>query len=78
VTVRRPWRAVASYRLAPGLRPVVAGRCYRATKAGLTRFVDEHRAAGCEVRVWRVETIPEVDDLVSAATDPSPSVSSPS
>jgi hypothetical protein len=72
----RPWRAVASYRLGPGLRPVVAGRCYRATEAGLARFVDEHRAAGCEVTVWKVEALPEVDALVSAATAPSPSVPS--
>jgi hypothetical protein len=77
VTTRRPWRAVASWRLAPGLPPVVAGRCYRATEKGLARFVDEHRAAGCEVTVWKVEPIPEVDEQL-AATAPSPPVPSPS
>lgn len=75
MTVRRPWRAVASYRLAPGLRPVVVGRCYRATEAGLRRFVEEHEAAGCEVRVWQVRPIPEVEQQL-AATAPSPSVPS--
>lgn len=73
---RRPWRAVASWRLAPGLAPVVAGRCYRATEEGLSRFVDEHRAAGCEVRVWKVEPIPEVDEQLVAATPPAGSVPS--
>jgi hypothetical protein len=73
---RRPWRAVASWRLAPGLPPVVAGRCYRATEEGLDRFVREHRAAGCDVRVWKVEPIPEVEEAL-AATPPSPSVPSP-
>jgi hypothetical protein len=72
---RRPWRAVASYRLTPGLRPVVVARCYRATEEGLGRFVDEHRVAGCEVRVWKVEPIPEVEQQL-AATPPSPSVPS--
>ena len=72
----RPWRAVASHRLAPGLPPVVAGRCYRATRAGLDRFVAEHEQAGCTVTVWRVEAIPEVDTLVAAATAPTPPVPS--
>ncbi len=71
----RRWRAVASYRLAPGLRPVVVGRCYRATREGLRRFVDEHEAAGCSVDVWEVLPIPEVEQL--AATVPSPPVPSP-
>jgi hypothetical protein len=71
----RRWRAVASYRLAPGLRPVVVARCYRATRAGLDRFVAEHEAAGCSVAVWEVRPIPEVEQL--AATPPSPSVPSP-
>lgn len=74
---RRPWRAVASYRLAPGLRPVVMGRCYRATEDGLRRFVEEHEAAGCEVTVWQVQPIPEVEQQL-AATSPSPPVPSPS
>lgn len=73
---RRPWRAVASWRLAPGLRPAVVGRCYRATEEGLSRFVDEHTAAGCEVTVWKVEPIPEVDEQL-AATPPASSVPSP-
>jgi hypothetical protein len=71
----RPWRAVASYRLAPGLPPVVAGRCYRATEEGLQRFIDEATAAGCEVRVWQVQPIPEVEEAL-AATPPSPPVPS--
>jgi hypothetical protein len=50
----RPWRAVASYRLAPGLPPVVVGRCYRATERGLDRFIREHEAAGCTVTTWQV------------------------
>jgi hypothetical protein len=75
--VRRPrrWRAVASYRLAPGLRPVVVARCYRATRAGLDRFVAEHETAGCAVAVWEVRPIPEVEQL--AATAGSPPVPSP-
>jgi hypothetical protein len=71
----RPWRAVASYRLAPGLRPAVVGRCYRATRAGLDRFVDEHTAAGAHVEVWKVQPIPEVNRQL-AATSPSPPVPS--
>ncbi len=71
----RRWRAVASYRLASGLRPVVVGRCYRSTRAGLDRFVAKHKAAGCAVEVWEVLTLPEVED---AATPPSPPVPSPS
>lgn len=72
---RRPWRAVSSYRLTPGLRPVVVGRCYRATRAGLDRFVALHEAAGCTVIVWKVEPIPGVEE--AAATAPSPPVPSP-
>ncbi len=72
---RSRWRAVASYRLAPGLRPVTVGRCYRATRAGLDRFVREHEAAGCEVTVWEVLPIPEVEH--AAATAGSPPVPSP-
>lgn len=67
---RRPWRAVASYRLAPGLRPVVVGRCYRATRAGLDRFVDAHTAAGCTVTVWEVQAIPEVEEAAATAGSP--------
>ncbi len=74
---RRPWRAVASYRLAPGLRPVVTGRCYRATREGLARFIEEHTAAGCEVTVWKVQPLPGVDEQL-AATHLPPSVPSPS
>jgi hypothetical protein len=74
VSRARRWRAVASYRLAPGLRPVVVARCYRATRAGLDRFVDEHTAAGCSVDVWEVLPIPEVEE--AAATAGSPSVPS--
>jgi hypothetical protein len=73
VTRSRRWRAVASYRLAPGLRPVVAGRCYRATRKGLDRFVALHEGAGAVVTVWEVRPIPEVE----AATSPSPPVPSP-
>jgi hypothetical protein len=69
---RRPWRAVASYRLAPGLRPVVAGRCYRATREGLDRFVEEHTAAGCEVSVWKVQPIPEVEQQLAASVSSTP------
>lgn len=76
MTTRRPWRAVASFRIAPGVRPYVVARCYRATEAGLARFVDEYRSTGHEVTVWEVKPIPEVDALVSAATTPSPSVPS--
>ena len=71
----RRWRAVASYRLAPGLRPVVVGRCYRATEEGLRRFVDEHEAAGCTVTTWEVRPLPEVDEQLAATTG-SPSVPS--
>jgi hypothetical protein len=65
--VIRPWRAVASYRLAPGLRPVVTGRCYRATRAGLDRFIAEHEAAGCTVAVWEVQEIPGVTAVTRPA-----------
>lgn len=57
----RLWRAVASYRLGPGLAPVVVGRCYRATRPGLDRFIAEHEAAGCQVQVWQVQPIPGVE-----------------
>jgi hypothetical protein len=70
----RPWRAVASYRLAPGLRPITVARCYRATREGLDRFIDEHEAAGHAVTVWQVRPIPEVEQ--AAATAPSPPVPS--
>jgi len=63
----RPWRAVASWRLAPGLQPVVIGRCYRATREGLDRFIRDHEAAGATVTVWRVQPIPEVADAIQAA-----------
>lgn len=66
----RPWRAVASWRLAPGLRPVVVGRCYRATREGLDRFVADHEAAGATVQVWKVQEIPEVAAAVQPADSP--------
>lgn len=66
----RPWRAVASYRLAPGLRPVVVGRCYRATERGLDRFVAEHTAAGCTVTVWKVQPIPGVANVTEVTHAP--------
>jgi hypothetical protein len=66
----RPWRAVASYRLGPGYPPVVMGRCYRATREGLDRFVTEHEAAGCTVTVWEVQPIPEVARLTQVAAGP--------
>jgi len=72
----RPWRAVASYRLAAGLRPAVVGRCYRRTRAGLDRFVREHEAAGCEVTVWEVKPIPAVEEHLAAATSGTGSVPS--
>jgi hypothetical protein len=68
----RPWRAVASYRLAPGLSPVVMGRCYRATREGLDRFITEHEAAGCTVTVWKVEDLPEVTAAAQASAPPPP------
>jgi hypothetical protein len=68
----RPWRAVASIRLAPGLRPVVVARCYRATEEGLAAFVAEHEGNGCTVLVWKVQPIPEVEH--AAASAPSPPV----
>jgi hypothetical protein len=74
---RRPWRAVASWRLAPGLAPVVVGRCYRATREGLDRFVREHTDAGAVVSVWKVEPIPEVEQQLAATAEPAPVPSSP-
>jgi hypothetical protein len=73
---RNPWRAVASHRLAPGL-VVVAGRCYRRTRAGLDRFIAEHEAAGCTVTVWEVLPHPEIDAAARAqVADSSPRVGS--
>jgi hypothetical protein len=66
----RPWRAVASWRLAPGLPPVVVGRCYRATRAGLDRFITEHEAAGASVTVWQVQEIPGVSGVTQTADSP--------
>lgn len=73
--VRRPWRAVASIRLAPGLRPIVVARCYRATEEGLRRFREEYESTGHTVAVWEVKAIPEVEEAL-AATSPSPPVPS--
>lgn len=72
----RRWRAVASCKLGPGIRPVIVGRCYRATREGLDRFVREHEAAGCTVTTWEVLPLPEVAQ--DAATDPSSPVRSTS
>jgi hypothetical protein len=66
----RPWRAVASYRLAPGLPPVVVGRCYRATRRGLDRFIAEHTAAGCTVTTWEVLPITGVAAAAQVADSP--------
>lgn len=74
---RRPWRAVASWRIAPGFPATVVARCYRATEEGLRRFREEYEATGHTVTVWKVEPIPEVAEAL-AATPPSPSVPSPS
>jgi hypothetical protein len=68
----RPWRATASYRAAPWLPPVIIARCYRATEDGLTRFVDEYRAAGCTVKVWKVLDLPEVTAAAQASAQPRP------
>lgn len=66
----RPWRATASYRSAPWMAPVVVGRCYRATRAGLDRFITDHEAAGCTVIVWEVLPHPAISEAAerSAAT----------
>jgi len=66
----RPWRAVASYRPGPGHPPVVVGRCYRATEAGLRRFTEEHEAAGCTVTVWQVQPLPGVTETAEAVPAP--------
>ena len=63
----RPWRAVASYRLGPGFPPVVVGRCYRATRYGLERFIREHEAAGCSVEVWEVLPHPDITAAAEAS-----------
>lgn len=63
----RPWRAVASLRFGPGLRPIVLGRVAATTRPGLDRFVDEHTAAGAHVEVWEVQAIPEVEQLAATA-----------
>ena len=63
----RPWRAVASWRLAPGLPPVVVARCYRATRDGLSRFIAEHEAAGCQVVVWEVLPHPQITAAAEAS-----------
>lgn len=74
---RKPsrWRAVASWDV-PGLRRVVVARCYRRTREGLQRFIDEHEGHGYTVTVWEVKPIPEVEELIAAATAPSLSVPS--
>lgn len=66
----RPWRAVSSFRLGPGYPPVVMGRCYRATREGLDRFIAEQEGAGCTVTVWKVQPIPEVAAAEAAAQAP--------
>lgn len=58
----RPWRAVASLRLGPGLPPITLGRASATTREGLARFVEQH--AGDAVEVWEVLPVPEVDDLL--------------
>jgi len=69
VTLNRH-RAVASYRLGPGLPPVIVGRCYRRTRAGLDRFIDAHEAAGCHVEVWEVLPHPAIDAAAQASARP--------
>lgn len=62
----RPWRAVSSYQL-PGYPPVVMARCYRATRAGLDRFITEQEGAGCTVTVWEVLPHPAITAAAEAS-----------
>lgn len=66
----RPWRAVASLRLGPGLPPVTVARCYRATEEGLARFRQEYEATGHTVTAWKVQDLPEVTAAAQASTPP--------
>lgn len=55
----RPWRAIAyapDWTAPRGRRRVVVGRVAAGSRAGLDRFVNEHRAAGHAVDV--IELIP--------------------
>ena len=67
----RRWRAVAYHRLAPGLT-VLSGRCYRATRHGLDRFITEHEAAGCLVEVWEVLPHPQITAAAQASARDTP------
>jgi hypothetical protein len=44
VSRTRPWRATASLRFGPGLRPIVLARTAALTRPGLDRFVEHHNA----------------------------------
>lgn len=63
----RPWRAVASYSCGPGYPPVVVARCYRATRAGLDRFIRDQEGAGCTVQVWEVLPHPAITAAAEAS-----------
>lgn len=67
MTRARPWRAAASYSCGPGYPPVVVARCYRATRAGLDRFIRDHEGAGCTVRVWEVLPEPTITAAAEAS-----------
>jgi hypothetical protein len=70
VSRTRPWRATASLRFGPGLRPIVLARTAALTRPGLDRFVEHHSAAGAHVDVWEVLPIPEVASVTQAADSP--------
>lgn len=63
----RRWRAAAYYRLAPGLT-VLAGRCYRETRAGLGTFVADMEARGAVVEVWEVIPHPDIAAAAEASS----------
>jgi hypothetical protein len=48
------------------------GRCYRATRAGLDRFIAEYEAAGCVIKVWQVLPHPDIATAAEASAQAAP------
>ncbi len=64
----RPWRARAYWPV--GDARVYAARTSACSQAGLDRFVERWAAQGAVVELWELRPIPQVEQLVLAATSP--------
>jgi hypothetical protein len=63
----RPWRAAAYW---PWSYRVYVANAAAKTRAGLDRFVEEHRTAGRVVDVWQVLPLPGVTQGTQVADSP--------